>query len=480
MAILEAITKYGAVRGIPGDRGGDYSVFRGVPYAAPPVGARRFAPPAEPEAWSGVRDCSAFSAAPYQKRKDGGDYPVSEDCLYLNVYTPARSGGEALPVMFWIYGGVFQFGYGHEPTYDGAALCAEGCILVTINYRVNIFGFFNTPELEARNGGAYNFGILDQIAALRWVQENIAAFGGDPSRVMIFGQSAGGVSTRIQLACPLSRGLFSRAAAHSGGGLNEADLVRPKAEFTKLCTDALAYLGWTTDDALRAEPGELLDKMTAAVEATIPERDLAYFQPFIDGSTVVDVPGVQLWRGEYPQDVAVLCGSVAGDSWMFTRKVRAELGENTAYFRAFAYSPGVAWARHNAEHGFAPIRAYYMDRPQPPKEHAYWSHGAPPFGSETPHAAELPYIFGTMTDPRFTDYDYALAKLLRAYWTNFAKTGDPNGPGLPAWPLFTEETPLAMHFGPTESRAEDLIASPDEAEVIAFCEEQPGMTTRFK
>lgn len=474
MSLLKVKTAYGDVVGIMGSDG-KHSIFKKVPYAKPPVGELRFTPPQAPDPWDGELICDTFPPTPIQLRI-GEDYAISEDCLYLNIYTPAERGDEKLPVMFWIYGGVFQFGFGHEPTYDGAAICAKDCILVTINYRVNIFGFFNTPELEKKNGGAMNFGILDQIAALKWVHENIAAFGGDPDRILIFGQSAGGVSTRMLLVSPLTKGLIARAVAHSGGGMNEADLVRPKDEFTKMCTDAMSHLGWTMADVMQKEPLELLTKMIDAVKATIDVPDLAYFQPFIDNLTLTDVPGVSIYNGDYA-NVPIMCGSVSGDSWMFTRKVREELGDNMSYFRAFAYSPAVGWARRNAEAGRTPIYSYYMDRKQPPKEHSYWNHGQPPFGYETPHAAELAYIFGTMKDPRFTEYDYKLAEVMRTYWTNFAKYGDPNGEGLPAWPKCTAEEPLSMHFGNEDYKAENLIENADEERVIAFSVKHPGMLT---
>ncbi len=474
MAITKVKTQYGDVEGVS-CADGAYSVFKGIPYAKPPVGELRYLAPQKPDAWEGVRLCSEFSPAPMQVRMGGRDLDMSEDCLYLNVFTPAQTGEEKLPVMFWIYGGVFSFGYAHEATYDGAALCAKDCILVTINYRVNVFGFFNTPEIEARNGGPRCCGILDQIAALQWVKDNIAAFGGDPDRVMIFGQSAGGVSTRMLLCSPLTKGMFSRAVAHSGGGLNEADVCRSAADFTDMCVRTLEHVGWTMEDMMTRPAQEIFDTMMPAVSETMADGDLKYFQPFIDGYALTDVAGVNIYNGNYHDDVAVMCGTVAGDSWMFTRKVREELAGNNNYFKAFALSPSVAWGRHNVKTGCDPIYSYYMDRKQPPRKIGYYSHGEPPFGADTPHACELAYIFGTLRDERFTDYDYALAETLRAYWTNFAKTGDPNGEGLPQWPLFTAETPLTMHFGETDVKAENLVENEEMERVMRFSENTPGM-----
>ena len=477
MSLLSTRTVYGTVTGVAGG-GGKYTVFKGIPYARPPVGALRFAPPQKPESWEGERLCGSFSPAPMQLRRNGGDYEMSEDCLYLNIWTPAEAAGEGLPVLFWIFGGGFSFGYGHEPTYDGAAICAEGCILVTINYRVNVFGFFNTPELEERHGGARCCGTLDQIAALDWVRENISAFGGDPDNILVFGQSAGGISTRMLLTSPLTKGKIARAVVHSGGGLNEADLIRPKEEFTRMCVDTLRYVGWTFEDVMKADAQEVLDRMKSGVREMMADNDLAYFQPFVDGYALTDVPGVHIWNGAYP-DIPIMCGTVAGDAWMFTRKVLPELRGNRSWLRAFSFSPGVAWGRHNAALGRAPIYTWYMDRPQPPREFKYMTHGKPPFGAETPHSSELPYLFGTLgvVDDRYTDDDYALADTIRAYWINFAKTGDPNGALLPEWPRFTKETPLSMRFGAAEPRAENLITDGEEERVIAFCEAHPGMLT---
>ena len=478
MSLLKARTACGTVAGVPGGNG-SYTVFRGIPYAKPPVGERRFAPPERPEPWEGERLCDRFAPAPMQLRQNGGDYEMSEDCLYLNVWTPAEAAGEKLPVMFWIFGGGFSFGYGHEPTYDGAAIAEKGCVLVTINYRVNIFGFFNTPELEARHGGARCCGTLDQIAALDWVRENIDAFGGDPDNILVFGQSAGGISTRMLLTSPLTKGKIAKAVVHSGGGLNEADLVRPKEEFTKMCAGTLRHVGWTFEDIMNADAQEVLDRMMPGVREMMADHDLAYFQPFVDEYALTDVPGVHIFNGAYP-DIPIMCGTVAGDAWMFTRKVLPELKGNRSWLRAFSYSPGVAWGKRNADTGRSPIYTWYMDRPQPPKEFKYMTHGKPPYGGETPHSSELAYLFGTLAvrDERYKEDDYALADVMRAYWTNFAKTGDPNGPGLPEWPKFTGDTPVSMRFGSEAApAAEDLVAGTEEAYVIAFCESHPGMLT---
>lgn len=471
-------TGYGDIKG---HKENGCSIFKGIPYAAPPVGALRFRPPKAPIPWEGVKDCTEFAPAAMQPMFHGGDYEINEDCLYLNIWTPDVSPEAKLPVMFWIYGGAFTWGASNEPTYDGEAICAEGCILVTINYRVNIFGFFNTPELEKGNGGPRCCGILDQIAALGWVRENISAFGGDPDNILIFGQSAGGMSVRMLLTSPLTEGLFTRAVVHSGGGLSEGDLVRPADEFTQMCVNTLKHVGWTFADIMEKDSQEIIDVMLTGVREMMADGDLQYFQPFIDGHALTDVPGVNIYNGKYHK-VDIMCGTVAGDSWMFSRKVRGQLEGCNGYFKGFAVSPSVAWGRRNIHAGYPGIYSYYFDRKQPPKEIKYYTHGEPPFGADTPHAAELAYIFGTLSrkDSRYDVYDFELADMLRKYWTNFAKYGDPNGSSLPYWPKFETGSELTMHFGNSEIKAEDLTKDSEIERVISFCEKTPGMLTSLE
>lgn len=214
-------------------------MYLGIPYAAPPVGKLRFPAPTEPDPWTDVRDATHFAPDCIQRQNPGQKFPTSEDCLYLNVYSGASSPEDRFPVLFWIYGGGFSNGRSTDLEFDGRALAALGSVVVVINCRCGAFGFFSTMELEERTGQAVNAGLLDQVQALRWVQDNIASFGGDPDRVTIFGQSAGGISCRMHLVSPASKGLFSRVQIQSGGGLNEADLVRPKAEFQALCEESL-------------------------------------------------------------------------------------------------------------------------------------------------------------------------------------------------------------------------------------------------
>ena len=473
MAIRQAQTIYGRAEGITG-KDAAVTVFRGIPYAKPPVGVLRLRPPVEPEAWEGTRRFDTFSKACIQSVWPGaGPMETAEDCLALNLYTPAASEHERLPVLFWIYGGAFRGGNGADLEFDGEALAAKGAVVVTINYRCTALGFFSTKELEAREGAGGNLGLLDQIAALRWVQKNIAAFGGDPERVTIFGQSAGGISVRMLLTSPLAKGLFSRAIVQSGGGLNEADPVRTKEEFQALCRQCLDTLGWTVEDLLEREADEVREKLETAAREVLAGREVALFQPFLDGVSLTEVPGKAIARGAYA-DVPVICGTVAGDSWMFSRKVREQV-KDPACFRGFSLSPSQSWGRRQLELGRAPIYTYYLDRRQPPRD-MHFRRGAPPFGEFAPHSTEIAYVFGTLAVRKqaHEPLDYALSEQMQQYWVNFAAAGDPNGLGLPAWPLFTE-TRQTLHIGDDGIAAENAVQNDAEDRVITYTMEHPGL-----
>lgn len=476
MSITKTITRYGAVTGISGNNQ-NYSVFKGIPYAKPPVGELRFAPPQLPERWEGERVCNRFSVDCIQVMRPGMYANPSEDCLYLNIYTPASSTEEKLPVMFWIYGGGFGGGRATDPEFDGEAVCKRDVILVTFNYRCGAMGFFALPELNEKNGYSGNVGLLDQIAALKWVRENIAAFGGDADRIMVHGQSAGGISSRILLTSPLSRSMFSRTAIQSGGGLNEADLMRPKQDFIHMCQESVKYLGWTLKDLYEMDAMEMNEQLSTAVRQVVGGNEVGFFQPFIDGHVIVDVPGNCISRGDYA-DIAIICGSVAGDAWMFSRKVIDQLGDNEEISRGFALSPGQAWARNQVKKGQPPIYVYYMDRTQPPKEdkNRPMNH-KPHYGHWTPHSTEIAYVFGTLNKRGngWSEYDHQLSNAMTDYWTNFAKTGNPNGEGLPEWPLYKVDMQYTMHFGDQGYQAENVVLSAHEEKVIDYIEMHPGM-----
>lgn len=484
MALIKVNTNKGTVVGKAGELA-DCSVFLGIPYAKPPVGELRFKAPEEAERWEGEKECFCYGPAPIQTFQPGmPPFEVSEDCLTLNVFTPAKSADEKLPVMFWIFGGGFQGGGAQDPLMYGESLTKKGVIVVTINYRLGVLGFFATEELEQKNGSVVNAGILDQILALKWVQENIEAFGGDPARVLVHGQSAGGMSTRMLLTSPLAKGLLSRIAVQSGGGLNEADPIRPKKEFMGICERAMEHLGWTLDELYTKEPMELYEKMHQAAKDTAESFEVGFFQPFIDEYSIVDVPGKLIAEGKYP-DIPIICGTVSGDAWMFSRKVKDGFApeDEDELFKGFALAPSQAWGSLNVEKGRTPIYAYFMDRVQPknPQQDAHFSK-APKWGMGTPHSSEIPYVFGTLDKrhPDFTEYDYELSDVMQSYWTNLLKNGDPNGEGLKEWPAYTGDAPVTMHFGNEGYGAENVVDSENTRRAIELTKKKPGLLTSME
>ena len=483
MAITKAKTNYGTVTGIRAANP-RHSKFLGIPFAKPPVGILRFAPPQKPDKWGGELVCDHFAPSCMQRiREDETEYfSASEDCLYLNIYTPAESENESLPVMVWIYGGGFNGGHPNHPLLDGEAFNKRGAILVTFAYRCGPLGFFAHPEIDKRFGSSTNLGLLDQIAALEWVQENIAAFGGDPKRVLLFGQSAGGLSTRMHLTSPRSKGLFSRAILQSGGGLNEADPVRPKEEMSQICISLLEYLGWSFEELMQKDAMTVILELGRAMRESRPGQ-WAVFQPFVDGVTLTDVPGKLIAEGRYV-DIPIISGSVPGDAQMFIRPIARKIIDNMDYLRAFSYSPGVAWARHQIRTGRKPIYSYYLDRTQPEPGSTKFAplHHAPlPFGNECPHESDIAYVFGTIGvkesfGTKFEEFDHYLSDAMCDYWVSFAANGVPDAPDLPAWPAYTSETPFVMHFSDKGIIAEDLISNDQELRAIEYAESHPGLT----
>jgi len=477
MALSRAITKNGIVAGIPGDDPG-ITVFRGVPFAKPPVGNLRFAAPQAPESWEGERLCDHWPSPciQYNKRtrQTSGKGLVhnlepipagSEDCLYLNIWTTAASAQENLPVMVWFYGGGFNNGWNASASFQGEELAKKGVVLVNINYRCGPLGFIAHPRLSGRSpfGVSGNYGMLDQVKALEWVRDNIAAFGGDPDRVTIFGQSAGGISCKLHLCSPLSRGLFHRAVIMSGGGLNAADPCRPAKEMCALTQTCLARLGWTFEDLITRDAQEISQNMGDMGDDVLEGQELFAFQPSIDGYFLLEDPERTIAGGDY-YNADIICGTVKGDAWMFSRKVRRWLLDQPDILHAFAYSPGTAWAQNQVEKGKPPIRTYFFEPDQG--------------GGHTPHGSELYYIFGTFcaaADTTYGVYDRELSEVMMHYWVNFAKTGDPNCDGLPDWPCYTADTPYTMHFTDDYYRAENIVQSEAGKAVVDFVKTHPGM-----
>ena len=468
-------------------------VFRGIPYAAPPVGELRWQPPAAVEAWSEPRDALAFGTPCWQPRLENNFYdrgPIdrSEDCLYLNVWT--RGGAsDALPVMVWIHGGGLQIGHGHLPMYDGGALTQKGVVLVSINYRLGVMGFLAHEELSAASpdGISGNYGILDQVAALEWVRDNIAAFGGDPGNVTVFGESAGSWSVCYLYASPLASGLIHRAIGQSGGCFG------PHPE---LANDSPGGQSGHAEGASLAEAvgatnlGELRAMEAADLYARIAEAEwTGGARVHVDGHLLPKAPRALVAAGEHNR-VPVMLGSNAHegttlfagmpsvDEAAFRTGVEQTWGDVaddilSAYADDLAEGPDTAQQRLLSDQYFAwQMRTWARDHTAhgDPAWLYYFSH-VPDLGGEYGtsmgafHAAEIPYAFGNPTlgfgdggealSTRASDLE--VTRLMSGYWTNFAKSGDPNGEALPAWPAYAADTDLALEISDTPGEVAGLL-----------------------
>ncbi len=446
----------------------EITVFKGIPFAAPPVGELRWRPPQPPVPWTGVRLADRFGPACPQRVNRPGTFnqrtffpeppvPQSEDCLYLNVWTSARSPKERRPVMVWFHGGGMIEGYGSQAIYDGSAFARQGVILVTFNYRLGIFGAFAHPELsrESPHHVSGNYCILDQIAALQWVRRNIAAFGGDPDNVTAFGESAGGASINRLLATPLARGLFRRVILESSQILMSRDTKTKLAETERQGVAFAARRGLASLKELRAMSTQEL------LAASASER----FKPNIDGWVVPEL-AVDVFARGGQQAVPMLIGCNAQEGSFdpttasaFQADVRHRYGAAAdSFFRLFpcgtdadaarvrrdersdqSLTAARAEARGQVRLG-QPVYLYYFTRVPPGAE-------GERYGAF--HGAELSYVFNTQAtiDRPWEEVDRRLAERMIAYWTNFAKTGNPNGPRLPWWPAFTARDERAQELG---------------------------------
>jgi para-nitrobenzyl esterase len=438
--------------------------FQGIPYAAPPIGPLRWKPPQPVAAWKGVRATTRFGPRCMQLplfddmvfRSDG----MSEDCLYLNVWKPAR-GEKHLPVLVYFYGGGFIAGDGSEKRYDGASLASKGMITVTVNYRLGVFGFFALPALAAESPqhAAGNYGLLDQVAALRWVKANIARFGGDPTQVTIAGESAGSISVSILMTSALARGLFARAIGESGALIAPIAPVslrklehQDQAMADKLGIDSLA--AWRQLPA-----GKLLQATRAAGAA---EAEVA-----IDGYLLSEAPALTFARGGQAK-VPLLLGSNSQEGFYtgildkrsptpanYREALKKLFGQQAA--RALALYPGDSeaqvkqsatalagdlfiahstwrWMDLQRRTGDAPVYYYYFDQPRPGKRHPAPGEVA---ASGAVHSGEIEYALGNLdgnTVYAWTAADRETSRVMQGYFANFIKTGDPNGKGLPGWP----------------------------------------------
>jgi para-nitrobenzyl esterase len=456
-------TESGLVQGVQEK---DLAVYRGIPYAAPPLGELRWRPPQPAPRWDGVRPAETFGPDPYQGDGKGN---VGEDCLSLNVWTPARSPGDRVPVLVWIYGGGFSFGSTSTPVHDGATLAGKGVVLVSINYRVGSLGFLAHPELsaESANKTSGNYGLLDLIAGLQWVKKNIAAFGGDPGRVTIFGESAGGIAVSMLSASPLAKGLFQGAISQSGGSFGPPRPTTYPGENMRRLADAEQAGVAFAQKAGAASIAELRKLDPAKLPAGFGSGAA---WPIIDGFVIPDDQHKLYEAGRY-NDVALLVGYNSDEGLSFSReKTAAEYQENVRKrFGPFAdkllaaypaSADGVpktardlmrdaafgwqtwAWARLAARTGKSKVFYYYFD------QHPERAAGSPQADHGMPHGVDVPYVFGTLdrNDARRTPGDWAISETVSTFWTNFAKHGDPNGPSVPLWPRFTESDRRVMYF----------------------------------
>ncbi|HEY1709241.1 MAG TPA: carboxylesterase family protein [Rhizomicrobium sp.] len=454
-----ARTETGTVEGT--DENG-LSVFRGIPFAAPPLAGLRWREPQPAAAWSGVRKATRFSPACMQtgvSMPGETPPPVSEDCLYLNVWAPA--GKANLPVLVWIYGGGFFNGNGAMPLYWGDRLARHGIVVVTFNYRVGPFGFLANPELtqESPQHSSGNYGFRDQIAALEWVKRNIAAFGGDPARVTIAGQSAGAAAVSILMASSRAKGLFAGAIAQSGG-LFEPLQLAPNYQLANAEKEGVAYatsVGAHSLAELRALPAAALLKGNAGAishpvlePVVMPRAPYDVFAageqnsvPLLVGSNenearslIADLDTVT--AANYADGIAKHWGALPAplvDAYPHATDAEA-VAARLGFERDLRFGwDDWAWARLQAKSGKSPVFAYRFTHTPPFPDNSVYAHWGPS------HFAELWYVFDHLNQYpwRWTADDRKLAATVASYWTNFVKSGNPNGAGLPPWPAFTTE-----------------------------------------
>ncbi|MBA3340380.1 MAG: carboxylesterase/lipase family protein [Gemmatimonadaceae bacterium] len=452
-------TRSGTIEGV---RKNNLSTFKGIPYAAPPVGDLRWREPQPAAAWRGVRKADAFGNACIQEPglslKNGGDPgPLSEDCLYLNVWTPAPNASARLPVMVWIHGGALIFGSGSVAPYDGSYLAQRGAVVVTLNYRLAQLGFFSHPALDkATPGGPVNYGLLDLIVALKWVQQNVAAFGGNPGNVTIFGQSAGGQSVLALFASPLVKGLFQKGVAQSPFGIPSSTRAKAREAGVKVA-DALGLKGAAATLAeLHAVPAEKFQQLKGKDlslapgfvigDAALPKPILEVFQnssearlPLIIGSTSDDASVVET-AGIDPAAVIKRLGGArilvkrlypnVKDDNQLGREVLRDL-----LFTTFVRRIADVHARK------APSWRYYF---------SYVPVGLRANSPSVAHGNEIPFVMGTGgISETFTGADREMSRRVGDYWFEFARTGKPAPKGEPAWPQYHGNNDKTMEFGET-------------------------------
>jgi para-nitrobenzyl esterase len=483
---LTVKTDRGKIKGMASSDG-QVRTFLGIPYAAPPVGLLRWKAPQPAKKWHGVRPAGTFGARCMQPNiytdmifRDAGE---SEDCLTLNVWTPAKNTHDKLPVMVWIYGGGFTAGSTSEPRQDGERLAHKGVVVVSMNYRMGIFGFLALPALaqESPSHAAGNYGLMDQTAALQWVRRNIAAFGGDPANVTIFGESAGSMSVSAQMASPLSQGLFAHAIGESGGAFRTENFTFPSLEVSAKRGEDLVVSAFGTSSltALRAISAESL------LNGANSHADGPVFRPNIDGYFLPEsvaeiyaqgkqahVPLLAGWNKDEGTS-AVVHEATPPTVESFRELANQRFGTQAeeflhAYAAAddteavrvaddfagdvfIAYSTW-AWLEAQVKTGGAPVFRYRFDLGSP---------GDPnhPVAVGAFHSDDIEYVFGTLDSRKgaiWRPEDHKLSELMQNYWTNFARIGDPNGTNLPNWPTYNAAGEWqVMHLSPSPQARPD-------------------------
>lgn len=453
---------------------GDIQIFKGIPFGAPPVGDLRWKAPQPVVKWTGEKKCVDFGASPMQGvPKPFGPWseawliqpsPINEDCLYLNVWTGAKSPKEKKPVLVWIYGGGFQSGGGNVPLYDGEAMAKKGIVFVSVNYRVGVFGFLAHPDLTKESGmnSSGNYGLMDQIAGIRWVQKNISAFGGDPDNITIAGQSAGSMSVNCLVASPLCKGLFRKAIGESGASFVSSPMRK------SITLSQAEASGMHFAEACNVKSIEELRKITAE---DLLKKPFAGAGPIVDGY-VLPQSVADIFAAGKQNDVGLLTGWNENDGVVFGKpktalefktQIQVIYGPNASRF--LKYYPanndkeaaasqaalsrdeifGVqnySWANIQADHSRNKVWVYRFTR-KLPATGEYAKYGA--F-----HSGEIPYAYDNLSLVHrcpWISVDYTLAKNMSGYWANFAATGNPNGYGLPKWPAYDTKTFQTMILG---------------------------------
>ncbi|MGB4293314.1 MAG: carboxylesterase family protein [Bacteroidales bacterium] len=458
-------TEAGFVKGKTVENG-IVKVFMGIPFAAPPVDSLRWKPPQPVPHWKGVRECltappSAMQSKPvpfmmWSKEFMAPEEPLSEDCLYLNIWTSAENTGEKRPVIVWIHGGGFTGGSGTVPLYNGEEMAKKGVVFITINYRLGVFGFLAHPELSAESPAKVsgNYGILDQIEALKWVKNNIMSFGGDPDNVTIAGQSAGAFSVNALVVSPLAKGLFHRAIAHSGGMFSRfGGLVNDLETAESSGKRYVEQLNVSSIEELRKKPAEELIKVPGRWGVVFDGYVVLPARQAYETGMFNDVPLISGWNADdgvsmgvnitaemFRQNAKKQYGEIANEFLKYFPAGddnQAQKSQKLASVLSFGWQ-NYFWAKAQSEKGKNKAYLYYFTHVPP---------GEPNYGAF--HSAEFGYALKTLKfwNRPFTDTDYNLSEKMSSYWINFATTGNPNGTNLPEWPWFNPENPQVMEFG---------------------------------